>query len=150
MFSKTTEYALRAVIYIARNSSESKKIGLSEIADAIDSPQSFTAKILQVLTKEDQVICSVRGPNGGFYINKKQKALPVIAVLRAVEEKKKLEKCVLGLAECMESHPCPLHEEYKSIKKQLLRLFEQKTISDLMDKDSINSTFINNRKRKGK
>ena len=149
MFSKTIEYALRAVIYIARNSSESKKIGLVEIANAIDSPQPFTAKILQVLTRDDQVICSVRGPHGGFYINEKQKALPVIAVLRTVEEETKLEKCVLGLAECTESRPCPLHDEYKSIKKQLLRLFEQKTISDLVNKDSINSTFISNRKRKG-
>jgi Rrf2 family transcriptional regulator, iron-sulfur cluster assembly transcription factor len=47
MFSKATEYALRATIYIAQKSSTEHKIGLEEIAKAIDSPASFTAKILQ-------------------------------------------------------------------------------------------------------
>ena len=148
MFSKTTEYALRAVIFIARNSTGSNKIGLTEIAGAIDSPRSFTAKILQVLTKDDAVISSVSGPGGGFYLTAKQKMLPVMAILQVMEEDKRLEKCVMGLAECMESRPCPLHEEYKSIKRQLLQLFQHKTISDLMDKNAMNITFISNKKRK--
>ncbi|MFM2359513.1 MAG: hypothetical protein RLY16_1506, partial [Bacteroidota bacterium] len=54
MFSKATEYALRATIYIAQKSSTEHKIGLEEIAMAIDSPASFTAKILQALTKDDK------------------------------------------------------------------------------------------------
>ena len=50
MFSKATEYALRATIYIAQKSSVDKKLSLTEIAQAIDLPPSFTAKILQLLT----------------------------------------------------------------------------------------------------
>ena len=71
MFSKTTEYALRATIYIAQKSSEENKLGIDVIAKAIDSPKSFTAKILQSLTKGNKVISSARGPNGGFYITDK-------------------------------------------------------------------------------
>ena len=55
MFSKSTEYALRATIYIAQKSSEENKLGIKEISEAIDSPQSFTAKILQSLTRENIV-----------------------------------------------------------------------------------------------
>lgn len=73
MFSKATEYALRATIYIAQKSTEEKKIGIYEIAKAIDSPQSFTAKILQALTKENKIISSIRGPNGGFFITQEAK-----------------------------------------------------------------------------
>jgi len=51
MFSKATEYALRATIYIAQKSSVDKKLSLTEIAQAIDSPPSFTAKILQLLNE---------------------------------------------------------------------------------------------------
>ncbi|MBK6992081.1 MAG: Rrf2 family transcriptional regulator [Chitinophagaceae bacterium] len=51
MFSKATEYALRATIFIAQKSTEETKLSIDDIAKAIDSPKSFTAKILQQLTK---------------------------------------------------------------------------------------------------
>ncbi|MBK7605174.1 MAG: Rrf2 family transcriptional regulator [Saprospiraceae bacterium] len=57
------------------------------IAEAIDSPKSFTAKIMQSLTKNNCVISSMRGPNGGFYITESAKKLPVRAVLKAMGEK---------------------------------------------------------------
>ena len=84
MFSKATEYALRATIYIAQKSSISNKLSLADIANAIDSPPSFTAKILQLLTKNNCVINSVRGPNGGFYITDKAKQLQLRKVLEAL------------------------------------------------------------------
>ena len=147
MFSKSTEYALRAVIYIAQKGSEEKKPGLEEIAKAIDSPTSFTAKILQQLTKDNKVVSSVRGPNGGFYITDKAKKLPVRAVLEAMEEDEVLEKCVLGLAECSEKKPCPMHSEYKIIKQQLIQLFSKKTIQMLAEEISKGTRFINNSTR---
>jgi len=73
MFSKATEYALRATIFIAQKSTEETKLSIDDIAKAIDSPKSFTAKILQQLTKNNLVISSVRGPNGGFFITEKAK-----------------------------------------------------------------------------
>lgn len=133
MFSKTTEYALRAVIFIAQKSSEEKKLALSEIAKGINSPQSFTAKILQQLTKDKNIIRSVSGPNGGFYITEKAKKLPARAILEVMEEEYVLGKCVLGLKKCSEVSPCPMHAEYKIIKRQLNELFEAKTIQHLAD-----------------
>ncbi len=143
MFSKSTEYALRAVIYIAQKGSEEKKLGLDEISKAIDSPASFTAKILQQLTKDNKIVSSVRGPNGGFYITNKAKKLPVKAVLEAMEEDEVLEKCVLGLAECSETKPCPMHSEYKIIKQQLIQLFSKKTIQHLAEEISKGARLIN-------
>jgi len=131
MFSKTTEYALRATIYLAQNSSEENKIGIKEISEAIDSPLQYTAKILQLLTKEEKVVSSVRGPNGGFFISEKAKILPIRAVLEAVGEDGILTKCVLGLRYCSESNSCPMHEEYKGIRMQLVGMFSNKTIHDL-------------------
>jgi Rrf2 family transcriptional regulator, iron-sulfur cluster assembly transcription factor len=148
MFSKTTEYALRAVIHIAANSSEEKKLSLEEIAAAIDSPRSFTAKILQVLTGKGKVVSSVRGPSGGFYITEKQIQLPIRAILHAMDEDKRLVKCVIGLQECSETRPCPLHSKYKSIKAQLISMFEDKTIRQLIDEMEKGSTVITNRKRR--
>lgn len=133
MFSKATEYALRATIYIAQRSGDKNKPGLAEIAKAIDSPRSFTAKILQLLTKDNKIISSVRGPNGGFFLTEKAKKLPVRSILHAMGEDEILEKCVLGLKQCSEKKPCPMHSQYKHIKQKLIILFETKTIQNLAE-----------------
>ncbi|MBC7890372.1 MAG: Rrf2 family transcriptional regulator [Ferruginibacter sp.] len=147
MFSKATEYALRATIYIAQKSTEEKKVSIDEISKAIDSPQSFTAKILQALTKDNRVVSSVRGPNGGFFLTGKAKKLPVRSVLQAMGEDEVLEKCVLGLKQCSEVQPCPMHAQYKSIKQQLIKLFVTKTIGQLAADIKEGAVFINNIKR---
>lgn len=146
MFSKSTEYALRATIFIAKKGTAERKLGIAEIAAAIDSPKSFTAKILQALTAGSKVVSSVRGPNGGFYLTEKAKKLPVRAILVAMEESDVLEKCVLGLKACSEVQPCPMHEEYKSIKKQLYKLFASKTIQQLADDFKEGEIFIKSKK----
>lgn len=148
MFSKTAEYALRATIFIAQKGTADNKLGIEEIAKAIDSPKSFTAKILQLLTKDNKVVSSVRGPNGGFYITKESQKLPARAILEAVNEDEVLKKCVLGLKLCSEIEPCPMHAEYKIIKKQLNQLFGKKTIKHLADEMSKENIYIKNTKSK--
>lgn len=147
MFSKATEYALRATIYIAKKGTEEKKLGMEEVARAIDSPQSFTAKILQALTKDNKVVSSVRGPNGGFFMTDKAKKLPVRIILQVMGEDEVLEKCVLGLKRCSETEPCPMHAQYKAIKQQLIRLFASKTIQQLTDDMEEGAVYFKNKKR---
>jgi Rrf2 family protein len=133
MFSKTAEYALRATIYIAQKGSEENKLSIDEIAKSIDAPKSFTAKILQLLTKDNKIISSVRGPNGGFFMTGTAKKLSIRSVLETIKEDDVFTKCVLGLKDCSEVQPCPMHFQYKPVKRQLIQLFETKTIQDLAD-----------------
>lgn len=48
MFSKSCEYDLRAVIFIAQQSLLGEKPGLKTVAKEIGSPEAFTGKILQI------------------------------------------------------------------------------------------------------
>ncbi len=145
MFSKATEYALRATILIAQKASEENKLGLTDIAKGIHSPKSFTAKILQLLTAGNKIVSSARGPNGGFYMKAEAKQLPVRAILEAMEEEEVFGKCVLGLKKCSEAKPCPLHADYQTIKLQLIRLFNTRTIQNLADEMTSGDFFINNK-----
>ncbi len=131
MFSKSTEYALRAIIYLAQKSSVEHKIGITELAQAIDSPKSFTAKILQNLTRGNNLINSVTGPTGGFYLTDQAKKKSLLNVLTLLEDEGIITGCILGLKECSEKNPCPMHSEYKQIKPQLLDMLDQKTIAEL-------------------
>jgi len=131
MFSKSTEYALRAIIYLAQKSSVDQKIGITELADAIGSPKSFTAKILQKLTKNNMLISSVTGPSGGFFLTDQAKKKSMLHVLTLLEDEGIITGCILGLKECSEINPCPLHHQYKKIKPQLLNMLDHKSINDL-------------------
>lgn len=147
MFSKTTEYALRATIFIAQKGSEVAKLGIDEIAQAIDSPKSFTAKILQLLSRDNHIVSSVRGPNGGFYLTEKAKQLPIRIILQAMGEEERLEKCVMGLKQCSETQPCPMHLQFRPIRKQLKELFEGKSIQEFASEIKDGVIFISNRVR---
>jgi len=131
MFSKSTEYALRAIIYLAQKSSVDQKIGMAELAEAIDSPKSFTAKILQKLTRDNKLISSVTGPSGGFYLTDQAKKKSLLHVLDLLEDEGIITGCILGLKECSEKNPCPMHSQYKKIKPQLLDMLDHKTILEL-------------------
>jgi len=144
MFSKSTEYALRATIFIAQKSSKEHKLGLAAIAEAIDSPRSFTAKILQQLTKGNDFIVSTPGPQGGFYLPENSKDLPVRKVLELMGESDRIDQCVLGLKQCSDTNPCPLHAQYKSIKMQLRDLFDRAPIRQLASGVDEGMASINN------
>ena len=134
MFSKSTEYALRATIYIASEASVDKKASIVAIAKGIGAPKSFTAKILQHLTnKEKGFISSTPGPSGGFYITAEAMNKPIYSVIEAMGETGLIESCVLGLPQCSDEHPCAMHSTYKVIKMELLKMFREKSIQDVIN-----------------
>ncbi|AEL23976.1 RrF2 family transcriptional regulator [Cyclobacterium marinum] len=130
MFSKACEYGIRAVIYIWSKSADGVKLGVKDICKEIDTPEFFTAKILQSLAKQN-LISSTKGPNGGFYISKEQENMKLLAVVEAIDGDKLFRGCGLGLKHCNENHPCPIHDDYKIIRENLVKLLSEKTIREL-------------------
>lgn len=119
MFSKTCEYALRAVIKISRTSLEGKIINLHEVSKALESPEPFTAKIVQQLSK-NKIVEAIKGPAGGYKISEeKMKNTKVITVVELFDGKDVMSKCVLGFKECGNANPCCFHNKYVPIRKQL-------------------------------
>ena len=124
MFSKTCEYAIRAMIFIAQKTKEGRRVGIKEIAKGIDSPEHFIAKILQELSRKG-LLQSAKGPNGGFYLDNDSLDQPLADIVRAVDGDKIFQGCGLGLKQCSETHPCPIHHEFKKIRKGLLEMLER-------------------------
>ena len=145
MFSKACEYAIRAVLYLSLKSTDDTKLGIKEIAAEIDSPEPFTAKILQTLAREE-IISSIKGPNGGFYINSKTKPISLSEIVKAIDGDSVLHSCPLGLKECSEKFPCPIHNEIKAYKDQLLKIMNEKTVQQLAKELATGKTFLKNSK----
>ncbi|MBR9845636.1 MAG: Rrf2 family transcriptional regulator [Algicola sp.] len=131
MFSKACEYGIRASIFIAKNSREGRRVSPKEISKEIDSPQAFTAKILQDLVRH-KVIKSVQGAYGGFEIDKNKIAsIKLSQIVEAIDGNGIYLGCGLGLRECNEHHPCPMHDKFKSIRNDLRDMLETTNLEEL-------------------
>lgn len=130
MFSKACEYGIRAVVYIASETDEVKKVGVLDICDHIEAPQHFTAKILQVLSRK-HIISSQKGVNGGFYLNTGQKKKALKAIVEAIDGDQLFTGCGLGLKQCSETRPCPIHFQFKAIRTRLEKMMSETTIEAL-------------------
>jgi Rrf2 family protein len=129
IFSKTCEYAMRSVFFIAHRTASGNRVGIKEISAGIDSPEHFLAKILQDLSRKG-IVQSIKGPNGGFYMDAATLARPLSDVVEAVDGKSLFTGCGLGLEYCSETNPCPLHEEFKGIRNRIQQMLQQTTIGE--------------------
>jgi Rrf2 family protein len=141
MFSKTCEYAIRAVIFIAQKSKGESKVGIKEIAKGIDSPEHFIAKILQDLSRKG-MIQSQKGPNGGFYLDKSSLNYTLADIVRTVDGDRIFSGCGLGLKQCSESKPCPLHNEFKKVRGELLRMLQSAKVGEFNKQLEKNLLFL--------
>ena len=142
MFSKSCEYAIRATIFIATQSQSNANIGIKEIAKEIDSPIAFTAKILQVLVKNN-ILKSTKGVGGGFMILKDDlKSINLSDIVMAIDGDSVFLRCGLGLSNCSEDHPCPVHEKFKFVKKDLIFMLENTNLEELTVGIKKGTTFL--------
>lgn len=128
--SKSCEYAIRATIYVAGISMQAEKASIIEIADAIGSPVPFTGKILQLLTRK-KILCSVKGPHGGFYVQDVH-MIYLIDIVRAIDGNGLFTACSMGLKDCSDRQPCPMHHQIKPIKAQLMKELSQNSIYEMV------------------
>ena len=142
MFTKACEYGIRACIFVALNSKENKRVSLKEIAQAIDSPEYFTAKILQKLAK-GKIIYSVQGAQGGFEMEaSKIESINLEDIVLVIDGEVAFTMCVLGLKKCSEDNPCPVHHQYKHIKADFKNMIKNTTVLNMVDEVSDGHSFL--------
>lgn len=132
MLSYTCKTAVKAVIFLATKDEKTEKTGIKEIAEHIDASEHTLGKMLQTLVRQD-VIKSMKGPAGGFYISKEQRKQPLLKIVEAIDGKNIFKGCGLGLSRCSATHPCPIHNEYKKARDIMDRIFRTNTVSDLCE-----------------
>lgn len=144
MFSKTCEYGIRAMIFIAQHSKDEARVGIKEIARGIDSPEHFIAKILQELGRKG-IVQSVKGPNGGFYLDEKGRECSLARIVRVLDGEQLFTGCGLGLPQCSEVHPCPIHGEFKTIRAEISTMLENARIGEFSEKLDERLLFLKRR-----
>lgn len=141
LFSKTCEYALRAVFFIAHRTENGSKVGIKEIANGIGSPEYFLAKILQDLSRRG-IIHSTKGPHGGFFIDETNRKRTLFDVVDAIDGSGIFTGCGLGLKYCSEINPCPLHNQFKEIRNQIYLMLKNTPIEQFNEDLNLGITAL--------
>jgi len=134
MFNKETEYAIRGLVYIQMQNQKGRRPGIAEIAEEIEAPPFYTAKILQRLVRNG-FVQSLKGKGGGFYFKQEKDELPLKELITATEGSKTFVGCGFGLNHCDELNPCPLHERYAPIRDAINSLISDETVQSLAKKN---------------
>jgi Rrf2 family protein len=147
MLSKTTEYAIRALVYIQLQNWDEKRPGIIEIAREIEAPEAFSAKVLQTLTRH-KLLSSMKGRGGGFFFEKSETVLSLYDVIHVMEGDHVFNGCGFGLKNCSEQNPCPLHDQYIKVRQAFYNIAVTETIQSLSRKILDGNASINSKKSK--
>ena len=130
MLTNAAKYAVRATIHLALYSSKDHKLSSKAIAEKLDVPIPFLAKLLQQLTKKS-LISSTKGPNGGFYLSDANTKKSIWNVIDCIDGTEQFDNCFLGLSDCNSKNPCSVHELVVVFREKLKQQFKHKNIAQL-------------------
>jgi Rrf2 family nitric oxide-sensitive transcriptional repressor len=126
MFSQTTEYALRVIVYLA--SLDGTPATISQIATATQTPQGYLAKVLRNLALAD-LVRSQRGLHGGSVLARPADQITVYDVVQAVDPIRRIKHCPLGIKRHV--NLCPLHHRLDQAIAMVERAFRDSPIAEL-------------------
>ena len=123
------EYAVRAMTYLARFP-EGHVASLRDIGQAQEIPESFLAKILQILVHAGLAV-SQRGAHGGFALARPAELITMRDVIEAVDGPISVNLCTLDPEECERSGNCEVHKAWLRAQEQLMDVLGGVTLSSL-------------------
>ena len=142
LYSKSAEYAIQAMIYLAEVKSESP-VMTKKIAEEYNIPYQFLAKIVQTLVKH-RLVKATRGRTGGINLYRNASNIYLNQIVNAIDgPPPEQEQCAFGLDNCSDDVPCPIHHKWKPIRTSLRELLASETLEELANRVTEKKRLMN-------
>ncbi len=128
ILSKTTEYAVRVLSFMAKNNTELKSA--KYLHNKLNIPYKYLTRLMTDLVKNNYLI-SIKGRNGGFKLNKELSEITLANIIESVEGMESFNSCILGFHECSSENPCAMHFIWEENKHNFVQTLEKTTLLDL-------------------
>ena len=129
--TRQADYALRAMLYLSRLDSN-QRAATSQIADEMEIPPSFLAKIISQLSIAGLIHTS-RGARGGVSLAHKPEDISLLDVVEAIDGPITLNDCTADPDICSFGDNCPLHEVWCETQAELVRRLKDATFDKLLE-----------------
>lgn len=132
MFSKTTEYALRAMAHCGEAQRANLGAQTAEvIAARTNVPLAYLGKVLQALRRAG-LLQSQRGAGGGVRLSRGASDILIFDIVQAVDPIERILVCPLGLA-AHKDHLCPLHAKMDAALAMIEESFKDTTLAQVLE-----------------
>ena len=131
MYSMTCAYAIRAMCRLTVIRPDGY-VRVQEICEGSDLPAYFVAKIFRDLVRAG-LLTSAKGRGGGYALSRRPHEIRLYDIVEAVDGVQQFTRCVVGLAKCDDSQPCPQHDEFKPVRKQILTYLTATTLDQMSE-----------------
>ena len=129
LITRDTDYALRAICFIAK--SKKKIISVSELVKELKIPRPFLRKLLQVLNKKG-ILKSHKGQGGGFQLNGPANKIFLVDLIVIFQGPLKLNECFFKKLRCPNINSCSLRKKIEGIENYVVRELKTITINSLL------------------
>ena len=129
MLSRSAEYALRIMAYLALHST-GIPLRAKDIAEEINIPPAYLSKILRRMVTS-KLLNATKGHKGGFVIARPSNEICFAEIFQSIEKKSEQASCVFGWDKCSDKHPCVLHNRWKEAKSAFERWSQTTTLADV-------------------
>ncbi len=127
--SKKTDYALHALIIMARN--KNFEYSASELAEIENVSASYLAKVMQKLSKHN-IVSSSEGKTGGYKLNKKAEDISIAEIVEILEAADNVFDCLDKVHGCTIRDRCKIHAVFKEAYQEMLKKLMKTSIADIM------------------
>jgi Rrf2 family protein len=128
LLSKSCEYGLRALLYLAAESPDAY-VSLRDLSRRIDVPYAYLGKIFQQLN-DSGLTASQRGPSGGVALARDPATVTLYEIVAVLDGEALFTECVLGLPGCGQAEPCPLHDSWGRQRDRIELLFRRASLAE--------------------
>ena len=127
--SQSVGYAIQALASLEANPEASRLI--REIAEDSGVPAPYLTKLLQKLSEAD-IVTSKRGYKGGVTLKRPASTITLLEISEAIDGRKWLGRCLLGLEECSDARACPTHAFWKSARADIEKKLCKTTLANVV------------------
>jgi Rrf2 family nitric oxide-sensitive transcriptional repressor len=128
----TTDYAIRTVLYLARQREQRTSF---EISQAMRIPQDYVLTLTKRLRTEG-IIGTQRGNKGGYFLKRKPCDISLYDIINAMEGTTRINRCLEEDRYCSmkATESCPVRCYYQTIQKMFDDAMKGITMETLINK----------------
>jgi len=127
---KSSEYAIRCLVYMAARSSE--LCSVKRLSDELKIPYKFLGRLMTQLGAAG-IVAAERGKNGGYRIAKPLDTVHVADIVDVVEGLESYDRCILGFDACDEANPCALHGFWTGHKEGIVNMMHDVSLAQMIE-----------------
>jgi len=128
IFTKTTEYAIRVMVFLADN--KEKRYSVNSLHQRLNIPYKYLGRLMSKLAVAEFVNVS-QGKQGGYQLNLKRSPIYLHEIINLVEGLENYDRCILGFNECSEENPCSMHHVWAHQKDKIRNIIYNTTLDDI-------------------